>query len=144
MVKWKKVSYTDELGEFERINEDFSYGATSKEKRSNLDMLRAAYRNGKLQTLTDSKWRDLDNTDSWKTDTLEKIQKAIKSNARSSGKRSIENVLKEFLTGSVRAPIVLSFNNGKNMSLIAGNTRLMVARMLGIKPDVVVVDLNDW
>jgi hypothetical protein len=107
-------------------------------------MLRAAYRNGKLQTLTDSKWRDLDNTDSWKTDTLEKIQKAIKSNARSSGKRSIENVLKEFLTGSVRAPIVLSFNNGKNMSLIAGNTRLMVARMLGIKPDVVVVDLNDW
>lgn len=142
-IRWVKTDFNKEAGEFQRIVEDFS-GDDVKAKKDNLRGIQSLYSKSSLVPMNDTMWKNLDNTDSWSTTTLEKIQSAIRRNSKNgSGIRSIENILKEFISGSVRAPIVMQYNNGQDNTLIAGNTRLMVARMLGIKPQVILIK-SDW
>ena len=140
-IIWKKVPYDEERGEFERTSKQFS--DDSKALEENKKNIRNKYSQSSVVDLQSKYWQMMENTDSWETDTISKIQSAIGSNSSSSGSRSIENVLKEFLTGSVRAPIVLQYNEGKSYYLVAGNTRMMVARMLGISVKVAMIK-SDW
>lgn len=140
-ITWKKVPYYDEKEEFRRTAKFFS--DDPKSFNDNSKALEKFYNVANLTKLTEQIWRKLENTDSWETDTILKIQKAINVNSSSSGSRSIENVLKEFFNGSVRAPIVLQYDENKSYTLIAGNTRLMVARMLNTPVNVVLVK-SDW
>jgi hypothetical protein len=140
-ISWVKDPFSSERVEFERVANDFSEDPGSL--KTNIMAIRKLYEKATLQTLTKNTWSSLENTDSWDTTTIAKIQSAIKQNAGSSGSRNIENVLKEFLIGSVRAPIILQYDEGKSYTLIAGNTRLMVARMLDIPVKVVIIK-SDW
>ena len=121
----------------------FDYGKNHESLKANIKNIYKLYENATLHTLTKNTWSSLENTDSWDTTTIAKIQSAIKQNAGSSGSRNIENVLKEFFTGRVRAPIILQYDEGKSYTLIAGNTRLMIARMLDIPVKVVIIK-SDW
>jgi len=158
-IKYTKVPYEEEKEEFERYVEEVSKGIKEKKLKAalikeNIKAIKNAYKEAKLIPLKNDMWKKLENTDSWKTTDEEKIEKAVARNERSSGRRNIEKVIEEFLSGKVRAPIVMSYNrkNGvyKNHTLIGGNTRLMVARALGElspeyrQPEVVLVKLPDW
>jgi len=151
-IKYTKVSYEDEEGEFERYvkrvskNKDKKKEADAIEK--NTEAIKNAYKKAKLTLLKNDMWKKLENTDSWNTTDEKEIDDAVARNERTgSGTRNIENVVNEFLSGKVRAPIVVSYNQNKNYILIGGNTRLMVARALGDavgQPVVVLVKLPDW
>ena len=157
-IKYTKVPYEEEKEEFERYVKRVSKNKDKKEEadaiEKNTETIKNAYKKAKLTLLKNDMWKKLENTDSWKTTDEEKIEKAVARNERSSGRRNIEKVIEEFLSGKVRAPIVMSYNrkNGvyKNHTLIGGNTRLMVARALGElspeyrQPEVVLVKLPDW
>lgn len=143
-VTWTKVRYNDERDEFNRTIAAFSKGGGPKVVKDNGEALERLYNKSTLVLLSDTMWRKLENTDSFTTETVSDIAKAIERKARRiTGKRSIEAVIKEFMTGKVRAPIVVEYDNGRKYALVAGNTRLMVARMLGIKPSVILIR-TDW
>jgi len=160
-IKYIKVRYEKEKGEFERYVESVSKGIKEKKLKAalikqNIEAIKNAYKKAKLTPLTNDIWQNLENTDSWGTTTEQKVKNAIARNKKTgSGFRNIDNVVDEFLSGKVRAPIVVAYNreNGiyKKHILIGGNTRLMVARALGAEgvgiigqPVVVLVELPDW
>jgi len=156
-IKYTKVSYEKEKEEFERYVEEVSKDIKDKKEKAaaiekNTEAIKNAYKKAKLTLLKNGIWQNLENTDSWGTTDEEKIKKAIARNERTgSGFRNIENVVNEFLSGKVRAPIVVSYDRNKKYILIGGNTRLMVARALGDvgvgligQPVVVLVKLPDW
>jgi hypothetical protein len=133
-ITWVKVSFADEKEEFLRTVNEFS---DSKQKTENFKLLESKYKIAKIVSLNNRDWSKMQNTDSWETDTLDKIQKAVKSTPR-----SIESVINEFFSSKVRSPIALKLGDG-SLYLIAGNTRLMVAKMLEVKPKIVIIE-TDW
>lgn len=142
-INWVKVQFREEAGEFERVAADFS-GKKSNPGyqeiiQNNVKYLESVYRSSNLVQLNDVMWRDMHNTDSWRTTSILAIQRAIKSNKE---QRSIEGVLIEYFSGKVRAPIVILLKD-KTSVLVGGNTRLMVARMLKIKPKIILIK-TDW
>jgi len=152
-IKYIKVRYEEEEGEFERYVEEVSKDIEDKKEKAdaikeNTKAIKDAYKKAKLTPLKNGIWQNLENTDSWNTTDEKSIKKAVARNKRTgSGTRNIENVKEEFFSGKVRAPIVVSYDRNKKYILIGGNTRLMVARALGDavgQPVVVLVKLPDW
>jgi hypothetical protein len=139
-ITWNKSPYNEERGEFERLTKERTpLNANAKTFKDNNEYLKKAYTNAKMVTLTDFMWRKLGNTDSWTTDTLRKVYDAFK---RNNEYRSVGNILTQFESGKVNAPIVIQFAD-KSMELVAGNTRLMMAKILGITPKVYLIE-SDW
>jgi hypothetical protein len=132
-ISWKKVPYIDEKEEFERTVKNFSEKVDEKENNT---FLKKAYTTSKLISLNDRDWKNMENTDSWNVGTFENIQKIIK------GDRNITVIINEFFSNSVRAPIAIRLGEGQ-LYLVGGNTRLMAASVLGVKPKIVVVE-TDW
>ena len=140
-IRWIKQPFNSELGEFKRVVSDFSDN-DPKVIKENLNAIRLMYsKSFTLTQLNDATWKKVENTDSWVTTTLELMQKAIRTNSIGSGTRSIDGVIKEYFTGVVRAPIILQY--GAGYTLVAGNTRLMFARVAGITPKVILIK-SDW
>lgn len=133
-INWTRTSFSDEKEEFLRTAKFFS---DAKQKNENFKILETNYKTAKLLPLNDRDWSKMQNTDSWDTDTLEKIQKVVKKVPR-----SVESVINEFFSGKVRSPIALRLGDG-TLYLVAGNTRLMVAKMLEVKPKLMIVE-TDW
>ena len=96
-----------------------------------------AYENGVLVSLTPSLWEQLENTDagSIEMDNWEKVAE----NARMAGRdwKSLKDKMERGMP--LDAPIVLRYA-GK-LHLVSGNTRLMVAQALGLKSQVVLVQM---
>lgn len=120
---WKKPTFDSEKEEFERVADEAGIP---------LEELRAAFQQAPLENLTDKDWSRLENTDSWETTSLE----AGRELAQKYG-RDIDRIAQG---GALPAPIVLELD-GK-LTLVAGNTRLMVARALKDSPKVVWVKPN--
>ena len=137
-----KTTFNTERGEFNRVAEDFS-GESAVAFSENKKAIEKFYSKSGLSELTEAIWKKLENSDSYHINDIDGIKVAIKQNSESSGNRDVESVVKEFLFGSVRAPIILCYNSNKNYTLVAGNTRLMVARMLRVKPKCVFIK-TDW
>lgn len=133
-INWTRTSFSDEKEEFLRTAKFFS---NTKQKNENFKILETNYKTAKLLPLNDRDWSKMQNTDSWDTNTIEKIQKVVKKVPR-----SVEAVINEFFSGKVRTPIALRLGDG-TLYLVAGNTRLMVAKMLEVKPKLMIVD-TDW
>ena len=113
-TKFIKIAFGDERGEFERVAKDFS-GESVVALKQNTKSLMGMYSKSSLSDLTESIWKKLENTDSFRIKNVEDIKKAISGNIASSGSRNIDNVMKEFMSGSVRAPIILCYNSNKNL-----------------------------
>jgi len=135
-IRWVKSSYSDEKGEFEGIVNEYSDAADVKK---NISYIKKQYVVSKQISLTNNIWSKLKNTDSYNTKTIEGMQKAMKANREF---RDINRILKQFFSGKVQAPIIIKLGDG-SYELIAGNTRLMLSRVLGLTPKVQVVD-TDW
>ena len=94
-----------------------------------------AYENGVLVSLTPSLWEQLQNSDA---DSIEMGDwNKVAENARMAG-RNWETLKDKMERGMpLDAPIILRY--ASKLHLVSGNTRLMVARALGLKPQVVLV-----
>lgn len=123
-VSWFKPDLSEEHEEIER---------TSEELGIDLQEIKDGYKNGSLKELNNDMWQKMENTDSWDIKDLEDARRY----AEEYGK-DIENIIDGFKGGKrLPAPIVLIKDDGPY--LIAGNTRLMVAKALKVVPKVVIV-----
>ncbi len=147
MLTFRKTLFMDEASEFERVLEEktpstIRGSARAKSIRESLVILKKEYNKAQVNTLRDIVWRGLENTDSYPIKDFSSIQKAIMQNAGSSGKRLLWPILKEIEDGTVRAPIIMRYS-GEPWTLVAGNTRLMLCRLLKVQPSVVMMDIRD-
>ena len=129
MINWKKPDLQEEIEEIERTAVALDIDASK---------LFADAKKGKIIDLSDDIWSKLDNTDSWEIKSIEDA----KLLADEYGK-DIESLIRGFELGkgSIPAPIILKRQQG-GYYLIAGNTRLMVARAFGMTPKVLLVEAN--
>ncbi len=128
-VKWIKPSIEEESGEFERVAKDLDM---------NVAALMGAARKGKLVDLSDKVWKSMENTDSWHNIKPGDFE-TVESLARGYG-RDVERIKSAYVSGgTLPAPIVVSFDNRN--TLLGGNTRLMIARAMGIRPKILLVSL---
>lgn len=124
-VQWTRPSLDEEYDEIERTGGELDIDPEEIFSRARV---------AELTPLSDKMWRDLENTDSWDTQDEDKVRTL----ASRYGK-DIDSVYKGFDDGATMpAPIVLMVA-GAPPYLIAGNTRLMVARSRGVRPMVLLV-----
>jgi hypothetical protein len=122
-IVWTKPHLKEEIEELER---------TANELELNILHLKRAWRSGSLKTLKKEEWKNLENSDSWKTDSIERaIQLAKKYD------RDIDSIL---LANKLPAPAIL-FRENEKPYLVSGNTRLMVCRALGYVPTIFSIEI---
>lgn len=137
-IKWVKVNFAVEKDQFEKICNQLTGKQTDAEWEKNYAKLQTFYKNSAVLPLKPSTWNSLGNTDANKKMTMEQIQRSIQTNKLTDGPRDIYGAVQEITSGSVRAPIILSYR-GKS-SLVDGNVRLMACRLLDISPSAVIVE----
>ena len=121
-MNWIVPSLEGEMGEFERAARE--YGLQVHE-------LILLFRNGALMDLDDETWSKLENTDSWNTVSFRIVMEIAAKHERNA--RPIFDAL--LAHTPIQAPIVLGLADGRTV-LVSGNTRLMVYRALGVRPQV--------
>ena len=125
---WIAPSIQEEMGEIKR---------TAKELGLSLKKLLTAAQQGTLVTLSDDLWSQMENTDSWETTDINTVEKLGIEYERDVGR-----LVQAMKTGqTLPAPLVLVKPDGIPY-LVGGNTRLMVARALGIKPKVFLIQIK--
>jgi hypothetical protein len=129
--KWEKPSFEEEREEFTR---------TAEELDLNIDALEKSFKSGNLRMLPNRVWDKLKNTDSNKTESFDQLVQVIQKYKKKDPtfERDWLGLKKAYKQGlPMKAPIVLK--HGKEFYLIAGNTRLMVAKVLGVQPFIYLV-----
>lgn len=124
-VMWTLPSFEDELGEFNRY--DLS--------RDEIAAIRDQFSQSNMVDLTEDIWSRLNNTDSYGV--LDEDEVAALAQEYMKDWVSIKERLEG--GGPMDAPIVLLWDG--EYELIAGNTRLMLCRVMGITPQVLLVEL---
>lgn len=137
IIDWEKDEFSAEQEEFERTIREFD--SSRKRFLTNLAYLKEQYKTASVIELSNEDWKAMQNTDSWETTTRKKIQLAINANNES---RDLTRVFNQFAAGKVKAPIAIRLEDN-TLYLVAGNTRLMIARVLKVRPKIVIVN-TDW
>ena len=146
MITWTKDKFDQEIEEFKRFAEEYVV-EIDHALREGLDYLKKKYDKATPKILIDNKWKYMKNTGSWNTDSINKLFKNLK---RDRVKRDVSRIVTQFfgngpideLNGNVACPIVVKMDKGRTI-LIAGNTRLSMARALGIRPKIIEIE-TDW
>jgi len=130
-----------ERGEIERVAETVLRIESARGKDEFFTKFVERANASKLIPLTDDLWSNLQNTDSY--DILSGGWDAVRDHAvdgHPDYPRDWEK-MREKLAGGVPlgAPIILKTND--ELHLVSGNTRLMVARAVGIIPEVLLVEM---
>lgn len=122
--RWIAPEVEVESDEFTRTAESFGMSPTK--------MMDAA-KNGQLVELPFSIWGQIENTDSFDVGSLS----AVDSRAKGYG-RDTTSLKQAYSTGArIPAPIIWWREDG-SYYLIAGNTRLMLAKAFGLRPKVFI------
>lgn len=123
----------NELGEVERVAR--LYHSENPQEFIEKFILKSA--EGNLSALSDFDWNRLENTDSRDIEKGDWV--SVGELAESHGRDW--KILKARMEsrGEIEAPIV--YKNKDSLHLVSGNTRLMVAKALGVRPQVLVVEL---
>lgn len=126
--QWQRPSLEEEKGELERHAEDSGI---------DLDSLVQAFEQAELQELSDEDWLNMANCDSSDpTWTIEQIRKHLE------GQRDFKKIEAGLKGGhTIPAPVVL-YHKGHRPNLLAGNSRLLGCRALGIRPTVLAIRFN--
>ncbi len=129
--KWEKPTLEEEQAEIERTAEHLGI-ATS--------ILLDAYETAELEELSNEDWANLDNADSSASDwTMEDARYKCEQEYGRDFKR-IEDGLKSGHT--FPAPLVL-FRQNQVPYLIGGNSRLLGCRVLGLRPTVLALRIDN-
>jgi hypothetical protein len=129
MINWIIPEVEEEKEEIER---------TAIALDLDFDDLYSDTENGKLTVLTDDIWEKLDNTDSWNIESLQQAKELAEEY-----EKNIDAIIEGFISENISmpAPIVLKYSE-EDYYLIAGNTRLMVAKAFKVRPKVWLVEHN--
>lgn len=114
--------------------EEDEFKRTSEELGINYQELLERFKKAKTIILTDIIWNELENTDSnnLRMGDLEKAKSLAKEYDR-----DINSIIEKINQNKgIEMPII--FNNNGKYYLIAGNTRLMAFRVLGMYPKVLI------
>jgi hypothetical protein len=122
-----------EQGEFERTGK--AYGL------DHIELMRQAETMGRLMELSEEVWSRLGNTDSF--DIGESGWNTVRQHSDSQEvKRDWESLKNLLVRGdAVDAPIIMKRRG--EYHLVSGNTRLMVARALGMRPHVLLFEIHE-
>lgn len=120
-----------EKGELERVAKKFGIDSS---------VLLYQAQQGNMRTLNETDWCTLDNTDSYYIESGD--WETVASHAQEQEiVRDWESIKTALETGTqLDAPIIMKI--GDQTHLVSGNTRLMVSRALGIKPQVWVFEVD--
>ena len=130
-TNWINPDIEEEQEEIDRTAEDLNI---------NQQLLQKCIHNAKLVDLTDIVWSKMSNTDSWNAVEPGNLIAAEKLSQKYD--RDLERIIKTMRDGgTLPAPIVLLY--GKTPYLIAGNTRLMAARAMKIRPLVLLAYIKE-
>lgn len=142
-INWVRPNIQSEMGEIERVvkmisgsddHRDHHYHEVLQEIIQAMDMAR-------LEELTDEMWGILENTDSYhdvRPGHIEDVQKLARNYNRDW--RPLLDAIQH--NTPIQAPIIL-IQEGGIPHLVAGNTRLMIARALGAKVYTLIARLKD-
>ncbi len=134
--QWEKPNLEYEFGEIDRTAKEFSRGDKELYKQI-MWAFKNQFDNAQLETLSDEIWSVLENTDSFQDLSEGEVEKLEEIAALN--KRSWENKLADMKKGvPMAAPIIFKMNGRYHK--VAGNTRLMIARVLGIRPKVIFIN----
>lgn len=136
MASFKFPDVKKELGEIERVAKE--YGG-EYEKEFITEFIKRGSKQA-LSSLESWLWSKLENTDSndVKKGEWEKV-KDLSDQVR----RDWEDIKKKMEDNTTMdAPIILKYKD--TYHLVSGNTRLMVAKALGVTPRVMIVDMSDF
>lgn len=136
MASFKFPDIRKELGEVERVAKEYG---NEHEKEFAEELIKRGNRQA-LSSLESWLWTKLENTDSndVKKGEWEKIE-----NLSDQVNRDWEDIKKKMENNTTMdAPIILKYKDVYH--LVSGNTRLMVAKALGITPRVMIVDMSDF
>ncbi len=137
---FKFPSIEGELGEIERVA-TLLYQGDDIARFKELFIEKA--KNSVLSELTEEDWQKLENTDSFDIgiDNWGSIEEHIVHTNQATGANRSWQVIKVKMENGeeLDAPVIFKYE-GK-LHLVSGNTRLMVARALGVTPQVLVVEI---
>ena len=125
-----------EMGEIERTAKLFA----SEHVKDFMKKFVEQAQESELIDLTEDIWKDLENTDSFDITKHDWEQVAEYSEFVGRDWQTKRDLIQNGTP--VHAPVILK--KGNVYHKIAGNTRLMVARALGVVPKVLIVDMTDF
>jgi hypothetical protein len=137
-IVWVKDNFSVEEHELKRTAAKFSDN-DKKVTNENLNYLKKIYSTTFATPLSISDWRRMTNTDSFTTTTVEKMNIALE---RNNAPRDIGRIFTQYASLKVSCPIAIRLGNN-SLELIAGNTRLMAAKVLGVTPKIIILK-TDW
>jgi hypothetical protein len=132
----------EEKGEIKRVSIELFGNPDAQETENFFLCFSAVARTAQLVELSEDMWKQLENTDSYNIslDDWSLVEKRA-ALGHSDQPRDWQLLKIQFEQGaSIEAPIVLKTNS--ILHLVSGNTRLMVARALGITPKVLLVKFD--
>ena len=152
-VEFYKGRFEAEYDEIEQNGAREFVGDDPIEVAESMRYLRNLFDRASPEVLPNTIWRDLANTGSWNVKTFEDLFRNLQ---RDGVKRDVTNIVKQYFNGpkpgaidrprgKVECPIILYTpeNAGSKYHLMGGNTRLTMARVLGITPSVIILR-TDW
>ena len=127
-VRWRRPDVDEEHDEIV---------IRAKELGIHPDALKQAIQKGIKGPLSHKHWKRLQNTDSWDT---KKISRARELSIEYD--KDVDRVEHGMRKGHTLPAAMVLHRKGKPPYLVGGNTRLMVARALGVKPHVIHARLS--
>ena len=123
--RWEKPPFEEEVGEVDR---------TADELGLDKELLRAAYQAGQLEQLSDEDWAVMENCDS-----RDREWTSAEVAGHLAATRDYATIEAGFKSGNrMYTPVVL-FRPGQPPYLVAGNSRLLGCRALGIAPTILAM-----
>ena len=142
--EWIRPDLQNEAGELERVVRDF---LGREPNAQNIAQILGFLENSPIVELSDADWELLENTDSFhqvvpgQIETARNINQKYNEKLAAENKRDFESLLGSFFQGNkIECPTILKNKEGK-LHLISGNTRLMIARALKIRPRVIIGEI---
>lgn len=144
-VNWIRPDLEKEKGEIERVLSGFLGVEVTDE---NFNRLVDSIKKAPIAELSDEEWDELDNADSFHfvrpghIEDAEEIIEKYNQDEPVEQRRSVVLLKESFLGGKqMETPIIVTNEKGDG-HLLSGNTRLMVARALGIRPKVIIAEFK--
>ena len=134
-IRWQLPSFSKEYEEIKR----YLKKELKKDRLSDDDFedYKEQFKHSNMRELSDYVWMQLKNTDSWKVDSFKKVVE-LSAHYKKDYKKILKAIVEEKY---IDAPIVI--RKGGEYELVSGNTRLMICKILNIRPKVLFLKWDD-
>lgn len=142
--EWVRPDLKKEKGEIERVIRKFLGKEIIEE---NIEAVEKVLETAPIVELSDADWAMLENTESFheigpgQLAEVERVVDMYNQDLAPENKRDFKKLLVGFQPGNrMQTPTILKYQ-GK-LHLISGNTRLMIARALNVRPKVIIGEIK--